>query len=162
MPQYGFQVSTPKPIFANDCLAWLKLSLDEREKVLHGNELHCKMCLRPLRPGSRGSTCSKGNHTVNNGRNGMCIEKSCEMHSTVCKTHADDNRNAHRITKQCIEWANGIRAQTSGQYTSSMSFLMTVDEEVESSSEKELDEMNSMRKEIHIKASMDTMDFLAI
>ena len=40
-----------------------------------------------------------------------------------------------------------------------MSFLMTVDEDVESSSEKELDEMNSMRKEIHIKASTDTMDF---
>ena len=92
----------------------------------------------------------------------MCIEKSCEMHSTVCKTHADDNRNAHRITKQCIEWANGIRPQTSGLSTGSMSFLMTVDEEVESSSEKELDEMNSMRKEIHIKASTDTMDFLAI
>ena len=39
---------------------------------------------------------------------------------------------------------NDNRLQTSGQSTGSMSFLMTVDEEVESSSEKELDEMNSM------------------
>ena len=35
---------------------------------------------------------------------------------------------------------------------------MTVDEDVESSSEKELDDMNNMRKEIHIKTSTDTMD----
>ena len=35
---------------------------------------------------------------------------------------------------------------------------MTVDEEVESSSEKELDDMNDTRKEIHIKTSTDTMD----
>ena len=35
---------------------------------------------------------------------------------------------------------------------------MTVDEEVESSSEKELDDMNDTRKEIHIKRSTDTMD----
>ena len=81
------------------------------------------------------------------------------MHSTVCKTHADDNRPPPTITKQCIEMANGIRPKTTGQSTGNMSFLMTVDEEVESSSEKELDEMNSMRKEIHIKASTDTMDF---
>ena len=53
------RIISSKPIFANDCLAWLKLSLDDREKVLHNNELHCKMCLRPLRPGSRGSTAVK-------------------------------------------------------------------------------------------------------
>ena len=79
---------TSRPIFPNDCLAWIRLSLDDREKVLHNNKLHCKMCLRPLRPGARGSTCSRGHHTINNGRYGMCIEKSCEMHSTVCRTHA--------------------------------------------------------------------------
>ena len=36
---------------------------------------------------------------------------------------------------------------------------MTVDEEVESNSEKELDEMNSVRTEIHIKTHMDTIEF---
>ena len=35
---------------------------------------------------------------------------------------------------------------------------MTVNDEVESSSEKELDDMNDTRKEIHIKRSTDTMD----
>ena len=39
--------------------------------------------------------------------------------------------------------------------------MMTVDEEAESSSEKELDEMNSVRKEIHIKTNMDIMDFFS-
>ena len=97
----------------------------------------------------------------NNGRNGMCIEKNCEMHSTVCKTHANANRNRHHILKRCIEWANDIRPRTSGQSTGSISFLMTVDEEAESDSEKVLDEMNSVRKEIHIKTNMDVMDFFS-
>ena len=35
---------------------------------------------------------------------------------------------------------------------------MTVDDEVESRSEKELDDMNDTRKEIHIKRSTDTLD----
>ena len=40
-----------------------------------------------------------------------------------------------------------------------MSFVMIVDEEVESNSEKELDEMNSVRKEIQIKTNQDPMPF---
>ena len=82
------------------------------------------------------------------------------MHSTLCRAHATDNRNAHRFYKASIDWANSIRTQTTGQSTGSMSFLMTVDEEVESSSEKELVEMNSMRKEIHIKTCLDIIDLL--
>ena len=35
---------------------------------------------------------------------------------------------------------------------------MTVDDEVESRSEEELDDMNDARKEIHIKRSTDTLD----
>ena len=35
---------------------------------------------------------------------------------------------------------------------------MTVDQDVEANSEKELDDMNSMRKEIHINTSTDSMD----
>ena len=83
------------------------------------------------------------------------------MHSTVCKTHANANRNRHHILKRCIEWANDIRPRTSGPSTGNISFLMTVDEEAESNSEKELDEMNSVRKEIHIKTNMDVMDFFS-
>ena len=54
-----------------------------------------------------------------------------------------------------------MKLRTSEQSTGSMSFLMTVDEEAESNSEKELDEMNSVRKEIHIKTNMDVMDFFS-
>ena len=152
------RIVSSKPIYPNDCLAWMNLSLDDREKVLHNNELQCKMCLRALKPGSRGSMCSKGSHTINNGRNGMCFRRNCEKHSTVCKENADENKNRHRIVRQCLEWAQGIRPQASGQTTSDMTFLMTVNEDVESSSEKELDDMNDMRKEIHINTSTDTMD----
>ena len=76
----------------------------------------------------------------------------------MCKDHADENKNRHRIIKQCLEWAQGIRSQAPGQTTGSMSFLMTVDEDVESSSEKELEDMNNMCKEIHIKTSTDVVD----
>ena len=60
-----------RPIWSNNCLAWLRLSLEEREKVLQNNELHCKICLRSLKPGFKGSSCNKGNHTINTGYNGM-------------------------------------------------------------------------------------------
>ena len=102
--------------------------------------------------------CSKGNHIINTGRNGMCFIRNCEKHSTVCKEHADENKNRHRIVRQCLDWAEGVRAQTSGQTTNNMSFLMTVTQDVETSSERELDDMNDMRKEIHINTSTDTMD----
>ena len=35
-----------RPIYPNDCLAWINLSLDDREKVLHNNDLHCKTRLQ--------------------------------------------------------------------------------------------------------------------
>ena len=88
----------------------------------------------------------------------MCVIKECEKHSTICKAHADDNKNRHKILKPCLDWAQNIRSQTSGQTTDNVSFLMTVDDEVESRSEEELDDMNDIRKEIHIKRSTDTLD----
>ena len=88
----------------------------------------------------------------------MCFRRNCEKHSTVCKEHADENKNRHRIVRQCLEWAQGVRPQIPGQTTNNMSFLMTVNEDVETSSERELDDMNDMRKEIHINTSTDTMD----
>ena len=53
--------------WANKCLPWLKLSFEDREKVLQNNDLYCKVCLRPLRPNTRGSSCSKGIHIRNPG-----------------------------------------------------------------------------------------------
>ena len=39
-------------IWSNNCLPWLMLSVDDRDKVLQNNKLYCKICLRPLRPGT--------------------------------------------------------------------------------------------------------------
>ena len=52
---YQHRYVSNRPIWANNCLAWLRLSLEEREKLLHNDELRCKMCLRSLKPGSKGS-----------------------------------------------------------------------------------------------------------
>ena len=145
------RVVTDRPIYPNDCLAWLKLSIDDREKVLEDNELKCRRCLRGLRQNIKGNACGKGNHTFNNGRNGMCLDKSCDRHSTLCKTHEELNKNRHQILRRGLEWANRVRPQTPGRNTDNMPFVMIVDEEVESNSEKELDEMDSVRKEIQIK-----------
>ena len=80
-----------RSIWANNCLPWLKLSIEDREKVLQNNDLHCKVCLRSLRPGSKGSSCSKGNHTMNSGYNGLCVIRECNKHSTICRAHTDEN-----------------------------------------------------------------------
>ena len=56
------RIISSRPIYPNDCLAWLKLSLEDREKVLHNNELHCKMCLRAPKPGSKGSVQQRRPH----------------------------------------------------------------------------------------------------
>ena len=90
----------------------------------------------------------------------MCFIRNCEKHSTVGKEHADENKNRHRIVRKCLNWAEGVRAQASGQTTNNMSFLMTVHQDVETSSERELDDLNDMRKEIHINISTDSMEFL--
>ena len=89
----------------------------------------------------------------------MCIDKNCDRHSTLCKNHEELNKNRHQILRRGLDWANRVRPQTPGRNTDNISFLMTVNEEVESNSEKELDEMNSVRKEIQIKTLMDTMEF---
>ena len=83
----------------------------------------------------------------------MCVDRNCDKHSTVCRTHDKLNKDRHQILRRGIEWANVVRPQT----TDNMSFVMLVDEEVESNSEQELDDMNSVRKEIQIKTNRDPM-----
>ena len=74
----------------------------------------------------------------------MCVDRNCDKHSTVCRTHEKLNKDRHQILRRGIEWANVVRPQA----TDNMSFVMLVDEEVESNSEQELDDMNSVREEI--------------
>ena len=36
------RVVTDRPIYPNDCLAWLRLSMDDCERILENNKLKCK------------------------------------------------------------------------------------------------------------------------
>ena len=126
-----------RSIWANNCLPWLKLSFEDRDKVLQNNDLYCKVGLRSPRPGSNGSSCSKENHSLNNGYNGLCVIRACNNHSTICKEHEDENKNRHRILKTCLDWAQNIRSQSSGS---------------------ELDDMSDVREEFRLKKSTDTLD----
>ena len=90
-------------IWANNCLPWLKLSFDDWEKVLQNSELYCKVCLRPLRPGTKGSSCGRGKHILNTGFNGLCSIRECDRHSTLCRAHEEENKNRHKILKASLE-----------------------------------------------------------
>ena len=145
-----------RPIFPNTCLPWMMLNLEEREKVLEDNELFCKLCLRLLRKGRGGNTCGPGRHTVNTGFNGMCSVRDCERHVTMCKRHKPENRNRHKIYKNSLEWAQSFRPQQYGQQREQTSLLMMMADESESRGEKELNDMNDARKQIHLKRGADT------
>ena len=139
-----------RPIFPNTCLPWMMLSMEEREKVLEDNELFCRFCLRFLRNAS-GNSCGPGRHTKGTGYNGMCAVTDCEKHVTICKRHKPENRNRHRIYKDSLEWAQSFRPQRE-----QTSLLMIMADESESRGEKELNEMNEARKQIHLKRGTDT------
>ena len=145
-----------RPIFPNTCLPWMMLSLEEREKVLEDNELFCKICLRLLKSGRNSNSCGPGRHTVNTGFNGMCAFQECERHVTLCKRHEPENRIRHKIYKNSLEWAQSFRPQQNGQQREQTSLLMMMADESESRGEKELNDMNDARKQIHLKRGADT------
>ena len=141
-----------KPLYANQCLPWLRLSMEEREKVLENNGLRCKLCLRSLKQSSRNSTCGNGRHIFNNGKNGMCSDRSCEKNVTMCRDHYEVNLERHNLLRSCTDWADRVKPQPVRQH---MSFLMQVSEDTESTSEKVLDDLSLVRKEIQINTKQD-------
>ena len=142
-----------RPIFPNTCLSWMMLNIDERDRVLADNDLYCKYCLRLLRAGRTGNSCGIGRHTNNTGYNGMCSVKECDRHVTLCKKHESDNRKRHKIYRQSLEWANSFKPEKE-----QTSLLMIMAEESESRGEKELDDINDARRQIHLKRGADTSD----
>ena len=95
--------------------------------------------------------CGPGRHTANTGFNGMCSVRDCERHVTMCKRHEPENRNRHKIYKNSLEWAQSFRPQRE-----QTSLLMMMADESESRGEKELNDMNDARKQIHLKRGADT------
>ena len=88
----------------------------------------------------------------------MCSVTSCDRHVTMCKRHESENKNRHKIYKKSLEWAKSFRPQQGGQTARQTSLLMMMADETESRGKEELDDMNEVRKKIHLKAGADTTD----
>ena len=69
-----------------------------------------------------------------------------------------ENKNRHKIYKKSLEWAKSFRPQQGGQTARQTSLLMMMADETESRGKEELDDMNEVRKKIHLKAGADTTD----
>ena len=83
----------------------------------------------------------------------MCSVKECDRHVTLCRRHESENRGRHKIYRQSLEWANSFKPENE-----QTSLLMIMAEESESRGEKELDDINDARKQIHLKRGADTSD----
>ena len=126
--------------------------MEDRERVLENNGLKCKICLRHLKNSENRSSICRNRHSQNNGRNGLCYNRGCDYHSTLCREHYNDNKERHIILRDSMDWADRVNPQPVRQH---MSFLMQVGEDTESTSEKVLEGLNSVRKEIQINTEQD-------
>ena len=150
------RITTNNYIYATNCLPWIRLSMEDREKVLENNGLKCKTCLRHLKAESRSSSC-RDRHVENNGKNGSCWRRGCEYHATLCRDHYNLNKERHIHLRESMDWADKVNPQSTRQH---MSFIMQVGEDTESTSEKVLDDLNSVRKEIQINTEQDLVEVL--
>ena len=73
----------------------------------------------------------------------------------MCRNHYQLNRDRHQLLRTGIAWADVVKPQP---VKDNMSFLMLVNEDAESNSEKELGDMSSVRKEIQINTGQDPME----
>ena len=97
------QEPTAKFIYPNQCLPWLRLSMEERETVLENNNLKCKICLRHLKNSdNRGGICKSG-HIESTGKNGSCWNRSCDYNVTMCREHYNENKERHSLLRSSIE-----------------------------------------------------------
>merc|ERR1711873_13347 len=88
---------TPRGNFfhPNQCLAWLRLSMDDRETVLKNNTIKCRICLKHFGVDeNRGDVC-KRKHIENRDNNGSCWKRGCEYNSTMCREHFNLNKERH-------------------------------------------------------------------
>merc|ERR1711873_399062 len=70
----------------------------------------------------------------------------------MCRDHYEVNLERHNILRKRTDWADRVRPQSFRQH---MSFLMQVSEDTESTSEKVLNDLSLVRKEIQINTKQD-------
>ena len=148
---------TGKFMHPNQCLAWLRLSMDDRETVLENNTIKCKVCLRHFGIGENKNDICKKRHIENHDKNGSCWKRGCDYNATMCREHFNINKERHPILRSSLDWAKKVDPQPVRQH---MSFLMQVGEDTESTSEKLLENLNSVRKEIQINTEQDLAEVL--
>ena len=134
-------------IYPNQCLAWLRLSMEEREIALDKNTIKCRICLRHFKiDENRGDVC-KRRHVENTDRNGACWKRGCDYNATMCREHYNLNKERHALLRSGMNWADKIDPQPVRNH---MSFLMQVGKDTESISERVQESLNTVRKEIQI------------
>ena len=87
----------------------------------------------------------------------MCAIRRCEYDATMCRNHYEHNKDRHYLLRKSMNWADRVNPQPVRQH---MSFLMQVGEDTESTSEKVLEGLNSVRKEIQINTEQDLAEVL--
>ena len=73
----------------------------------------------------------------------------------MCRNHYQLNRDRHQLLRAGTAWADVVKPQP---VKDNMSFLMQVNKDAESNSEKELGDMSSVRKEIQINIGQDPIE----
>ena len=142
---------------ANQCLAWLRLSMEEREIALENNTIKCRICLKHFKISeNRGDTC-KVRHIQNTGNNGLCWKRGCEYNATMCREHYNLNKERHALLRSGMSWADKVDPKP---VRSHMSFLMQVGENTESISEIVQENLNTVRKEIQINTEQHLEEVL--
>ena len=91
---------TDRVIYANQCLPWMMLSMDDRIKDIQKSDIFCRICLRLLgmEAGASGRACSNGKHIKGNGRNMSCVQSDCDTNATLCKRHERINTEKQSCT----------------------------------------------------------------
>ena len=100
-----------KSIWANQCLPWLMLSMDDRIKIVKDSNVFCRICLRLMGMGATTNACGAGKHITSNGKNTSCYLPDCETNVTLCKKHEKINAEKHRLYKAAL---NGNRESPQG------------------------------------------------
>merc|ERR1712240_468768 len=83
---------------------------------------------------------------------GCAPSKDVKKNVTMCRDHYETNMERHHLLRNCMDWADRVNPQPVRQH---MSFLMQVGEDTESTSEKVLENLNSVRNEIQINTEQD-------
>ena len=121
---------TDRGIYANQCLPWLKLSMDDRIKVIQKSNVFCRICLRlnGMEAVASSRAWGAGKHIKGNGRNMSCTQTDCESNVTLCKRHEKINAEKHKTYKAALRWKQRVTRGQPHDDQEDYAYLITVPE----------------------------------